>query len=90
MSRLALIEGIASTPTHLIDLVAVRPDLATETAYWALPEASKQDLLRLVGTRPDIAAGNIDVMIGSGMPLAREARATFGSDAVLRKLIGFL
>jgi hypothetical protein len=90
MPKPALIEGIASTPMHLIDLVRLRPDLATETAYWALPEASKQDLLRIVGARPDIAVSAIDAMIRSGMPLARETRATFSSDAVLRRLIGFI
>jgi GTPase-associated protein 1 len=90
MPKPALIEGIASTPMHLIDLVGLRPDLATETAYWALPEASKHDLLNSIGARPDIAQGAIDAMVRSGKPLAREARATFGSDAVLRRLISFV
>ena len=84
MPKSTSIDGVASTTTHLMDLVILRPDVATETAYWALPEASKQDVLRVVGTRPDIAAGVIDAMIGSGTSLAREAQATYGSDAVLR------
>jgi hypothetical protein len=88
MPKAALIDGIASTATHLTDLVRLRPDLATETTYWALPEASKQDALRIVGARPDIAGGVIDAMIWSGKSLAREARSMFGSDAVLRRLIG--
>lgn len=90
MPKKTLIEGIASTPAHLIDLVGLRPDLATETAYWDLPEASKQDLLNSIGARPDIAQGAIDAMIRSGKPLAREARSTFGSDPVLRRLISFV
>jgi hypothetical protein len=90
MPNPALIEGIASTPMHLIDLIELRPDLATEIAYWALPEASKQDLLNSIGARPDIAQGAIDAMIRSGQPLAREARATFGGDAVLQRLISFV
>jgi len=90
MPKTNLIEGIASTPMHLIDLIRLRPDLATETAYWALPGAAKQDVLRILGTRSDIAASAIDAMIRSGMPLAREARAAFGTDAVLRRLFGLL
>jgi hypothetical protein len=65
----------------------MRPDLATEPAFWAVPDASKEDSLRLVATRLDIVDDVIGAMIGSGRPLAREARATFGSDAVLRKAI---
>jgi GTPase-associated protein 1, N-terminal domain type 1 len=90
MPKPVLIEGIASTPKHLLDLLKLRPDIATETAYWAIPESLKQDALRFVGTRPDIAGRVIDAMIGSELSLAREARAAFGSDSVLRRSIALL
>ncbi|QQO19092.1 hypothetical protein JJB98_03775 [Bradyrhizobium diazoefficiens] len=90
MSTQILVAGVASAPTRQIELVSLRPDLATETAYWALPGASKEDSLRLVATRQDIVDDVIEAMIRSGRPLAREARATFGSDAVLRKAIGLI
>jgi hypothetical protein len=83
----SLLEGVASTPTHLSDLLRSRPDLATEPAFWSLEDAAKPDMLRLVGNSPDLADGAIDAMIRSGRPLAREARSAFGSDRVLRRLL---
>ena len=87
LPRASLLEGVASTPTHLSDLLGSRPDLATEPAFWSLEGATRPDMLQLVGNSPDLADGVIDAMIRSGRPLAREARSAFGSDRVLRRLL---
>jgi hypothetical protein len=87
MPSASLLEGIASTPTHLFELLGSRPDLATEPAFWSLEGAAKSDMLQLVGNSPDLADGAIDAMIRSGRSLAREARGNFGSDRVLRRLL---
>ncbi|WP_316175076.1 hypothetical protein [Bradyrhizobium sp. SZCCHNRI1073] len=87
MPPASLLEGVASTPAHLFELLGSRPDLATEPAFWSLEGATRPDMLRLVGNSPDLVDGTIDAMIRSGRPLAHEARATFGSDRVLRRLL---
>jgi hypothetical protein len=87
MPPASLLEGVASTPTHLFELLGSRPDLATEPAFWSLEGATRPDMLQLVGNSPDLVDGAVDAMIRSGRPLAREARATFGSDRVLRRLL---
>jgi len=87
MPLASLVEGVASTPAHLFELMGLRPDLATEPAFWSLEGATRPDMLQLVGNSPDLFDGVVDAMIRSGRPLAREARSTFGSDRVLRKLL---
>lgn len=83
----ALLEGVASTPTVLLDLLGSRPDLATEPAFWSLEGATKPDTLRLVGNSPNLADRTVDAMVRSGKSLPREARSAFGSERVLRRLL---
>jgi hypothetical protein len=82
-----LLEGVASTPAHLFELLGSRPDLATEPAFWSLEGATRPDILQLVQSSPYLVDRAIDAMIRSGRPLAREGRAAFGSDRVLRRLL---
>jgi hypothetical protein len=84
---MALLEGVASTPTHLPDLLGSRPDLATQPAFWSLEGATKPETLRLVGNSTDLADGTVDAMVRSGKSLPREARSAFGSERVLRRLL---
>lgn len=83
----ALLEGVASRQTHLSDLLASRPDLATEPAFWLLEGATKPDTLQIVGNSPDLADGTVDAMVRSGKSLPREARSAFGSERVFRRLL---
>ncbi|WP_453955768.1 GAP1-N1 domain-containing protein [Bradyrhizobium diazoefficiens] len=87
MPPASLLEGIASTPAHLAELLGARPDLATEPGLWLLEGATKPDLFQIIENSPGVVDGAIDAMIRSGRPLSREARATFGSDRVLRRLL---
>ena len=87
MPPASLLEGVASTPTHLFELLGSRPDLATESAFWSLEGAARPDILQLIQNSSGLIDGAIDAMIRSRRPLAREARAAFGSDRVLRRLL---
>lgn len=87
MPPASLLEGVASTPTHLFELLGSRPELAAEPAFWSLEGATRPDMLRLIGNLPHLGDGAIHAMIRSGKPLAREACATFGTDRVLRRLL---
>jgi hypothetical protein len=87
MPPASLLEGIASAPTHLFDLLGSRPDLATESAFWSLEGATRPDILQLVQSSSDLIDGAVNAMIRSGRPLVREACATFGSDRVLRRVL---
>ena len=87
MPPASLLEGVASTPTHLFELLGLRPDLATEPAFWSLEGATRSDILQLVQSSSYLVDRAIDAMIRSGRPLARIARAAFGSERVLRRLL---
>lgn len=87
MTPASLLEGVASSPTHLLALLESRPDLATEPAFWSLEGATRPDILKLVQNSSDIIDGALDAMIRSGRPLAHEAGATLGNDRVLRRLL---
>ena len=86
----ALLKGASSAPWHLGTLLGARPDLATEPAYWSLPDAWNADALLRIAERPEIVPGTVDAMIRSERPSIHIARAAFGSETVLRRLVALM
>jgi hypothetical protein len=86
----ALLKGASSAPRHLRALLGARPDLATDPAYWALPDAWDADTLLRIAERPEIVPGTVDAMIRSDRPSIHMACAAFGSETVLGRLVVLL
>lgn len=90
MPRDVLLKGVAATPSHLRDLIELRPDIATDKSYWAMPEANSPEFLHIIARAPEIASATIDAMIQSKRQLVVDACNAFGNEAVLRRILGYL
>jgi hypothetical protein len=86
----ALVQGAAAVPQHSAALFDARPDLGTDTAFWALPDTWNAAFLGRAAEHDELAPVMIDAMIQSERPSVREACSAFGRENVLRRLIGFL
>ena len=86
----ALLQGASSAPGHLRVLLSLRPDLATEPGYWSFRDTWNSDALLRVAERPETVPGAVDAMIRSKQPLIHMARAAFGTEIVLRRIVSLI
>jgi hypothetical protein len=85
-----LLKGVCLAPEHLSVVVNARPDIATEAGYWSLPDAWNAKALFHIAQRPEIVPGAVDAMLRSDRPSIQIARAAFGSETILRRLVALM
>jgi len=86
----ALVQGSVAVPQYRKVLFDARPDLATETAFWSLPEVWGAVFLGRVAEHTELAPAIITAMVRSERPAIREACRAFGRENVLRSLVHLL
>jgi hypothetical protein len=85
-----LLNGVCLASEHLSVVVNARPDIATEAGYWSLPDAWNAKALFHIARRSEIVPGAVDAMLRSDRPSIQIARAAFGSETILTRLVALM